>query len=92
MKEEIKVVLPTVNPNGTAKSKLIDLYDEAYRHLSKAYYSIKLSCKPKDCDYPKPWSINDAVKQHDDLVRKIESLMSILEKIAVGIYYQNDNE
>jgi alpha-ketoglutarate-dependent taurine dioxygenase len=76
--------MPTLHLGGTARDTLFEDTIDALDALRDALRALDVT-NPNTRDYPKPGEITQAIAQHLDRKRRIESVISELEALAEHI-------
>ena len=85
--------MPYIHQNGTSADELVQLRSDAYAALDEARESLK-KCGPNGRDYypyGDPSKFDDAIRQHMDRLRRIDSIMKELEEEMEYIQSQEGN-
>lgn len=76
-----EMTFPVVHINGTSKSELIELYENAYNAVQDAYKVLMRSAPNGRDYYPVPGSMDSAIREHNERLGKLDAVMSELEDI-----------
>jgi hypothetical protein len=82
----IKLAVPTIHLNGTAKSDLLEAYCEAIHALHQAGTAMAKTYPNGRDYYPQgATALNQAMDQHDDRMNRLRGIIKELEVIAEAV-------
>ena len=77
-----QILVPTVHLNGTSKDELIRQFSEAICAVHEAGRKLAAACpNGRDLYVQGPGAILDAMRQHEDRLKRIKSVATELETI-----------